>query len=78
MDKYRKVIKDKTPEESIQENEVRVTQKGKVRNSISYVHTLFEVRMNIERASARERETYIYKEGPLACQDECTVSNYKQ
>lgn len=59
MDKYRKVIKDKVQEEDVKENEVRVTQKGKVRNSISYVHSLFEVRAEREREQ-KQRKSFVF------------------
>lgn len=41
MDKYRRVKKERNDESA--ENEVRITQKGKVKNSIAYVTSLFEV-----------------------------------
>ena len=44
MDKYQKIMKEKKSDVDIEENEVRITQRGKVRSSISYVYSLFEVR----------------------------------
>jgi hypothetical protein len=40
MDKYQRVEKTKN-EDSINENEIRVTTQGKMRNYISYASTLF-------------------------------------
>jgi len=42
MDKYRRVDKPKSQEEAINENEIRVTTQGKMRNYISYASSLFQ------------------------------------
>lgn len=42
MDKYEKIEKPRE-EPEIKENEIRITTKGKMRNSISYATTLFKV-----------------------------------
>jgi hypothetical protein len=44
MDKYRRVEKNRQGEEPIKENEIRVTTQGKMRSSISYATSLFQVR----------------------------------
>jgi len=41
MDKYRRVEKQKQNDEQINENEIRVTTQGKIRNFISYATALF-------------------------------------
>ena len=43
MDKYEKIEKPRE-EAEIKDNEIRITTKGKMRNSISYATTLFKVR----------------------------------
>jgi DNA-binding protein Alba len=42
MDKYRRVEKQRQTEESINQNEIRVTTQGKMRNYISYAASLFQ------------------------------------
>jgi len=42
MDKYRRVEKPKPQEEPINENEIRITTQGKMRNYISYASNLFQ------------------------------------
>ncbi len=46
MDKYEKVERPRE-EPEIKDNEIRITTKGKVRNSISYATTLFKVALAI-------------------------------
>jgi len=41
MEKYKRVEKNKQPEEAISENEIRITTQGKMRNYISYATNLF-------------------------------------
>lgn len=43
MDKYRRVEKPKQQDETISENEIRITTQGKMRNYISYASSLFQV-----------------------------------
>lgn len=82
MEKYRKVIKPKGADEEAKEDEVRITQKGKVRNSISYVTTLFEVRyVLVFKLSRRahffvlgEKATTSYIEGHGECDIETCIS----
>lgn len=44
MDKYRRVEKPKPQDETINENEIRITTQGKMRNYISYASSLFQVK----------------------------------
>jgi len=42
MDKYRRVEKPKQSDETINENEIRITTQGKMRSYISYASSLFQ------------------------------------
>jgi hypothetical protein len=53
MDKYEKIEKPRE-EAEIKDNEIRITTKGKMRNSISYATTLFKVRAPSRRVGRVE------------------------
>lgn len=58
MDKYRRVEKSKSHDESpVEANEIRITHQGNVRSYISYANGLFAVRHAVLSCVDGERPT---------------------